>query len=357
MNSKNAILFFGIFSIFVVIAIVFLFITGGFSKKPAATQTASNQTEFPTSTDASRGSPSGFDFYSSSDATKATVSPEASSTGLSQEEYDYYYGTPAAPVYTPPPTSDHYYTKPTEQTPLTKPAPVVNPDDSPFKGELTISYVNPAYSEGDDPGNEYVVIHANESNTEKVPLTGLKIKSLMTEAAYPIGKGLGTYYRNTVSGTATIFLNPGDDAYVITGSSPIGISFESNKCIGYLSQFQDFNPGLSNSCPLIYYEGLPPKPNALSDDCLDYVARFPACYEATGDDIQSVTESLGRDCSAYVEKKANYTYCVNVHKADADFLEPVWHVYLSRDKHIWRLKHEELRLVDANGKNISDFSY
>ena len=357
MNSKNAILFFGIFSILVVVAVVFFFSTGGFSKKPATTQGASKQSEFPTSGEGqSKSSPFGFDFFGSSENPDSIISPEASSSGLSQAEYDYYYGTPVAPIYTPPPAQD-YYAKPTEETPISEPAPIVNPDDSPFKDKLTISRVRSVHRESDDPTNEYIQIRANESNTEKVPLTGLKLKSLVTETAYPIGKGLGIYYRNTVSATDPIFLNPGDDAYIITGRSPIGVSFKSNKCIGYLSQFQDFYPSLQNSCPLIYYEGLPPKPNALSDDCLEYVSRFPACYEATAEESQSVTQSLGRDCSAYVEKKANYTYCVNAHKNDTDFFGDNWHVYLSLDKHIWKIKNEQIRLVDANNKNIADYSY
>ena len=232
-----------------------------------------------------------------------------------------------------------------------------NPDDSIYKNKLTITEVVPLYADGDDPGAEYVAIYASDTNTEKIPLTGMKLKSMITGTEYSIGGAASLFYQNTVNAQTGVFLNPGDTAFVITGRSPVGSSFRSNMCTGYLQQFQQFTPALSLSCPLIYYEGLPERPNTLPDECLLYVSRFPQCIAPTTNHEQGITELYGRDCFLYIQKTANYNYCINKHRGEPAFYEPVWHIYLNRDNHIWRLKREWVRLLDQNNKNGSEYSY
>ncbi len=359
MNSKNAILFLGIFSIFMVLAVALYFFSGGLSKKTSIS-TSTKTAQFP-STDTGRGN-SFFNFFSGgfdSPANKIIIPRDASSSpGLTEDQYYYYSGTgKPVPKNSSKPRSSYPKTPTFENTtgnPETGYKP--NPDDSTYKGDISISRVNQVYKESDDSLHEYVLIRANDRNTVKVGITGLKLRSMITGVEYSIDEGVPIYFRNIINKGEAIFLKPGDSAYVITGRSPLGVSFKSNKCVGYLKQYQTFYPQLQNDCPRIYYEGLPERPNALNDECLLYVERFPACLTLTSDTELEVTKKYGNDCASYIKKKANYDYCIAAHKSDPDFYDPTWYIYLGQSSHVWRLKREWIRLLDSNEKKISEIN-
>lgn len=355
MNAKNALIFFGIFTIFAIGAVAVFFIS---RSKNDNTPTPKNA-EFPSATTSTKSGGSLFDFFGFGMPQNGgqRVTSVSTSAPLTQNQYDYYSGTqyPAAP------------TKPSNQYPI---APTFdnttgNPDTgykpsppaSELKNKLKITQVSRVYSETDSAEKEYVVIQADQQNTVKVALTGLTLKSMITGAEYKIGEGSELYYRNVLNAGNAIFLAPGDMAYINTGNSPVGVSFKENLCTGYLEQYQKFNPTLQRSCPRIYLEGLPERPNALSDDCLDYIQRYQTCNVIKVSEETTVTNKYGRECFSFIQKTADYNFCVNKHQGDKDFVKKTWRVYLGKSQHIWRIKREWIRLSDPEGKVVAEFTY
>lgn len=217
-------------------------------------------------------------------------------------------------------------------------------DASPLRGKLTITSVSRAGS----PGSEYVLIQAARENAAPIVITGLRVRSALTHIGAAIPKAWALPFPGGRGEGEEVALQPGAVAYLITGRPPNGMSFQQNKCIGYLAQ------GLSFSCPSPLNEPLPPPPNQLSDACLDYIATIPSCSVPS-----SVPASLAYDgsCQAHVFNKINYNTCVALHKKEPDFYRGDWRIYLGRDTLLWGSRREIVELVDQNNKLIHSFAF
>jgi hypothetical protein len=200
-----------------------------------------------------------------------------------------------------------------------------------------------------DLQKEYVEVRALSSNEKAIPFS---LWSLEGKGGLDIKMGDGAYlpYTGQVNPQETIWLQPGDKAYIVTGQSPIGTSFRLNKCTGYFEQFQDFNPSLPKQCPDPYDEVLP---TILNDDCLDFIEDYPKCQLQ----ISTLPVWMKSSCQEYVMKKINYKTCVELHKSDADFYKPEWRIYLKRQQELWKEKRETIILKDENGKVVDWDSY
>ena len=249
-----------------------------------------------------------------------------------------------------------------DQEPISAPNknvyPEANSNFSPLKGKIRFGYDHAIYYDPDDKdavNQEYLSIQTEQDITEKIHLTGLVIKSAITGVKVEIGKGVYLYFSGTVNPAQDIFLGPNETAYIITGRSPLGVSFRVNKCLGYLSKNQDFTPYLYSNCPAVRDEPMPKAPNQLNDKCLDYVESFPTCTTFTTGELW-----LSPECNNFLIEKTTYSYCVQAHKNDKDFYgtdSADWRIYLSRDETIWKDKRETIELLDQNGKLIDSVSY
>lgn len=251
---------------------------------------------------------------------------------------------PTLPESTPVDTSS-----PTETSPET------NSNFSPLKGKIHFGYNHSTYYDSgnkDAANQEYLSIQTEQNVSEKIHLTGLVIKSAVTGVKVEIGPGVFLYFSGTVNPAQDIFLGPDETAYIITGRSPLGVSFKVNKCLGYLSKNQDFTPYLYSNCPAVRDEPIPKAPNQLNDKCLDYIENFPTCTTFTTGELE-----LSPECNNFLIEKTTYIYCVQAHKNDKDFYQPDWRIYLSRDETIWKSKRETIELLDQNGKLIDSVSY
>lgn len=221
---------------------------------------------------------------------------------------------------------------------------------SPLAKKLTIAGVNGAGAT--NSSNEYIVLRASNANTQSILLTGLRLQSGASGRGANIPKAVALPFQNQVNTETPVFLGPGEIAYIITGRSPLGMSFRLNECTGFYNQYQSFNPGLPSRCPAPRSEPLPPPANQYNDGCLDYINSLPSCQV-----IVSTPLGTSHECTRYVTTELNYTKCVERHKNDVDFYDPTWQIYLGRDDALWKNRREVINLLDQNDKVIDATTY
>jgi hypothetical protein len=211
-----------------------------------------------------------------------------------------------------------------------------------------------AAAQTSDPAREYLIVRTNTSGVnEPINITGWRIASLITGRSAQIGRAADKPYLGRVNQLDDIVLSAGSRVYINTGHSPTGISMRLNRCTGYFEQFQNWTPGLPRECPAAKTPGyFPYPPNALSDECLDYIERIPRCTMPT-----SVPLFLENACGEWIQEHFNYSACVDEHSSDQGFYKNEWRLYLERDEELWKAKREVIELRDHEGKLVGSVSY
>jgi hypothetical protein len=258
-----------------------------------------------------------------------------------------------------------------------------NSADSLYKGMVSIS-LGQSYRLSSLPDKEYVILRSSIGNKQKINITGWKISNGYS-GRYMDSSGQLIQGRSTIVtipyGTlllsckslnplGPILLNPGDVAYVITGSVvgsrpyKISSSFKVNKCSGYLEKYDgyEFTPHLSINCPP-YDEEL--DVSRLSDKCESYVHRYGrTCVtpEITYDDknggILIDGLKMTSSCRNLFVSTFNYDSCFERHKSDSDFLGKKWYIFLNyRAGGLYAKTRATLTLYDSLGKVVDTYSY
>jgi hypothetical protein len=205
-----------------------------------------------------------------------------------------------------------------------------------------------------NPDREYITIKVSQRAKENISLTGWKVASEAIGNSFSIPKGTYLYFSDTKNFEENIVLAPGDTVHLITGKSPILYSFKTNKCSGYLEEFQDFTPYLESNCPLPKNEDISGIPDvSVNRDCLEYVYSYPSCKTK----LDYLPEKGSTECRNFFKEKVNYPACVTLHKPDKDFYKPEWHVYLKRSAPIWESNRESIVLYDNLGKVVDRYGY
>lgn len=224
---------------------------------------------------------------------------------------------------------------------------------SPYYGVISMNhYVSSPGSS--NPTNEYIQISDAQSNGVPVDISGWILQSAATGASVVIPKGTSVPMSGIVNAAQDIVLTPGTQALVISGQSPIGASFQENKCIGYFSNFQTFSPSLPQNCPapqdeLASHYG----PDYIRDNaCIQYVNNLSRCQAVLTPPVGATS-----NCEDFLLKYFNYNGCVDTHKNDQDFLGNTWRIYLGRTTSMWRSRYEVVKLLDAQGRTVDAFSY
>ena len=230
----------------------------------------------------------------------------------------------------------------------------INIPSSPLRGQLWISVVKRSTK----VDGETLTISTKNTLPTGTNVTGMSIKSVVSGQIVQIGQGVYLPMANQVNGLADIKILPGQKIIVATTHSPLGYSFRLNKCTGYFEQFQNFTPSLPQSCPRLKDETRPAPPNQLSDACLDYIDRFPACKIITTQAAPiTPTTDQGYDCLKFVQDNTGYQNCSDLHRYDANFYSNEWRTYLNYNASIWKSKREIIWLLDQQGRFISQYSY
>lgn len=204
-----------------------------------------------------------------------------------------------------------------------------------------------------DPGREYVSISATSQLRHPISLSGWKLVSDITGKGVPFPKATNLYYPGVLTEESNPILFPQGKVIVVTGKSPVGISFRVNICSGYLNQFNSFNPWMQQQCPRVKDEDLSSIPlTPKNDNCFDYIDSIPSCQIPN----RPLTPAFSPECADFIQKTPNYKGCVDIHRNDSDFYTNEWRIYLQRDERLWRDKREKLRLLDASGKTVLTYT-
>ncbi|HEY4508798.1 MAG TPA: hypothetical protein VJC13_00755 [Candidatus Paceibacterota bacterium] len=221
---------------------------------------------------------------------------------------------------------------------------------SKYKGQVRISYVN----RSNNSSQEYVAIYGSGAGKEAISVSGWALRGLNGGTNTNIPKATILFFAGVPNAEDNIYLSPGETLYLVTGISPNGASFKTNKCSGYLGQFQTFVPYLSSNCPLPRDEDLSSIPKTNSNDgCFDYIDSMPSCRIQT----ETPTKYLGAECNNFISQKINYSACVNTHRNDSNFYGNEWRIYLKRGQSIWKDRKETIVLYDNEGKMVDSLSY
>ncbi len=224
---------------------------------------------------------------------------------------------------------------------------------SPYRGVVMLSRsVSGAGST--NPNYESVTISVPSGADTPVDITGWTLESGATGNAAVIPTGAALPLSGIVNSASDIVLEPGQQAVILSGQSPIGTSFQLNKCIGYFADFQTFVPPLPQTCPdpsneLQRYYG----PNYIRDaGCIDYVNSLNRCQA-----VLTPPTNISGACQSLALKYLNYNGCVDAHQHDADFYGNTWYVYLGRTTPLWRTQHEVVKLLDKQSRTVDAFTY
>lgn len=224
---------------------------------------------------------------------------------------------------------------------------------SPLRGQVTVSA---AGTSATDPDLEYVTLYA--AGTQSVDITGWRLVSGASGRGARIPEGASLPRSGRVNDTDRIVLNPGEEAIVVTGEAPKGVSFKENMCTGYFANNQTFYPSLQTQCPAPYDEfdrfftG-----NELRDDkCYQRMQSTASC--TTPDD-----SGMSGPCIRLIDEYLTYNGCVEKHRYDSRFAGRTWRIYLEYENssgksvELWKSSRDAVKLLDASGKTVDLYTY
>ena len=221
---------------------------------------------------------------------------------------------------------------------------------SQYKGKVRINSVSRPGSGTTKPDSEYVLIsYSNYGSKDNIVITGWSVENTQGKR-YFVEDAARIPLVDAYKTTAVI--SPGGQAYIHTGSSPIGIGFRENACTGYLNENQKFIPSLSGGCPRISVSKLV----QYNDRCLAFMEKWAgACRLPVlgGQDSVGIEDS----CSDFIVKNFNYRGCVDNFREADDFYRNTWHLYLKRTEKLWRNLHDIITLRDAEGLVVDTYQY
>lgn len=201
-----------------------------------------------------------------------------------------------------------------------------------------------------DPDEEYISISVANNIDEGITVSGWRIEDPSTGKSLVIPNGTLVPRSGTVNQTAPITLLPGDEAIIVIGTSPIGVSFKENLCTGYFDEYQSFTPELDLACP---------SPEAEYEDfyvgydnsCTDYVEELHSCSAARP------SSRVSNECRAFANQYLNYNGCVATHASEDDFYGDTWRIFLGSKSQFFTRDHGSVRLIDSTGKTVDLLSY
>ena len=226
-----------------------------------------------------------------------------------------------------------------------------NVADSPYASDIEIRSGN---ADVGNPNEEYIIIETSRNLARNITITGWILESRTTGVKAPIGSAAQIFMLGGVSSELPITVGPESAVYVTTGRSPNGASFRINKCSGYLEQFQDFEPNLDVDCPNPADEALQnPQKTGTNAACIDFIENVNSC-ELYSD---TIPYEVGTQCRDFILNDLSYNGCVTRHRNDPDFYVSEWRIFLNRQQELWNNTHEQIRLLDENGKLVGSVTY
>ncbi len=229
--------------------------------------------------------------------------------------------------------------------PKTSPSPPPPTQPQPLSKFLTISQGTARTRE---PNKEYVDISYSSSAQNPVNVSDWTISNSRGED-YRLGRATNLPGVSDTQNIDSILLQKGTVLHIVTGQSPLGISFRANRCTGYFRQFHSFTPPLSGSCPAPNRE---PGQDSFSDTCYQYFRSLSSCIIP-----RNLPLNLDNECRDYIAKTVNYNGCLQNHRYDQDFYSKEWWIYLNRPTQIWSDVRDSIILRDESGNAVATYTY
>ncbi|MBL4644356.1 MAG: hypothetical protein JKX80_00640 [Candidatus Pacebacteria bacterium] len=210
----------------------------------------------------------------------------------------------------------------------------------------------------DDIFYEYVEIRANKDNAQPINISDWSLQSMISDTWIGIPQGTELYVAGEVNELQDIYLRPGESAIIATRQSPVGVSFRVNRCSGFLSDTQDFEPTLSSLC-INPREVVPPTIENLKefgDACVTFSENFQRCAYVTSN--VNGFSGLSQACRERIQPRLTHNFCNGVYAKDSDFYSAKeWRIFLNQNDPLWKESYEIIRLLDENRRTVDVFNY
>ncbi len=231
------------------------------------------------------------------------------------------------------------------------PAASLKAGESPFKGVIRISTVERF---GDRPENEYLTIRYDgrylPSPARLIDVTGWRIATPRESEGIPRALNIPEIDADE----RDIFLPPGGEVIIVSGTPSYTRNFRENQCVGYLTEAHQFTPFLSSSCP----DDNPSRTQLLrkgfNGQCVDVIEAIPSCRRPVGPLAAGI---IGQACADYISGNFSYYSCVRDFRNDQDFLKKSWRTVLRRSRKLYDSRHDRIILRDQNGLLVDEFEY
>lgn len=223
---------------------------------------------------------------------------------------------------------------------------------SPYHTQVTI---HEGHATENSPSKEYLTITSSRDNEGSIDITGWSVQSAVSGERYYFPTAASSFIGGAVNSAGQVMLAPGATAIIISGVSPVGVSFRENICSGYLGKLQSFYPSLSYaSCPdpSAVFPGTVDNLRTYGSNCLDYVRSLSSCEFP-----QDLPETLSPACRSYVTNTFSYNGCVQLHQHEPAFMRNSWRLFLNAQRGIWDDRHDVIRLLDAQNRTVDAVTY
>ncbi|HEU5114861.1 MAG TPA: hypothetical protein VFT82_03785 [Candidatus Paceibacterota bacterium] len=216
----------------------------------------------------------------------------------------------------------------------------------------SISFDGIAGAKAVNPEAEYLRIVASTDAAKPILLSGLTLTGELLPEGISIPKAVTRPLSGEPLVASNVYLPPGGRALITTGVSPLGSSFETNICSGYLAQFKTYVPDLRRDCPLPEDEL---KAAGLSGDaaCDDIVREMPACTIYRG----TLSSNISQSCRTFITERLTYNGCVENHQNDKGFYSNEWRIFLGQSSELWKNSGEIIKLIDQKGNTVDALTY
>lgn len=224
---------------------------------------------------------------------------------------------------------------------------------STYRGQVKISRSQPGIS-ASEVHQEYIELYADFNNKASIDMTGWYVESALSGTRIMLTQAASPFIMGAPSPLSNIVLAPGTTLTISSGSSPVGMSFRENSCVGYLTQFQEFTPDISYECP-DPHDVMPLTTDNLllyGETCFDALDTLDQCRFPQG-----LPSNITNACRSFLTNSFSYNGCVSRERNRSSFPLNSWRIYLDSRMGLWRDSHDAIRLLDASGKTVDLYVY
>ncbi len=285
----------------------------------------------------------GYYFVTTLDVTQWSILPSylspfgSRSTSTLFSPYRYSAPPPASPAPSP------YVPAPSQVTP---PQGFSTGDLSPFYGKVHLASVTPpSYVSG---GGSFT-IRMESSVTVPVDFAGWAVwgnKAKVVLEGVPPSMMIGPVNQSA------LLLRPGEELVVYGATSNYLAQIRNirlNKCTGYLNETYRLEPKVPEQCPRRDRSEF----MTFTGTCQTYLYSLNTCAVPTPAKMNEL--SYDAACRTFLDT-LNYNACERSHRADADFFQTGWRVWLINSLP-FDVNHDRLILLDAQGLVAGEYVY